>query len=152
MPETSVSRGERSRAVRDLWNRTLAQVPTAFGRIAYLASLRDPNTGRYQHFGLAQVYSEPEAELALRRSHSQVFNQWLNYPLSEQKSDLEQYLASLEGERRTVLETWGALAPYRNLMPTDATPAQKDLFLTDLEIILDLLRRELSPSSPTPAA
>ncbi len=143
---------ERSRAVRDLWARTLAQVPTTFGRIAYLASLRDANSGRYQHFGLAQVYSPEEAEQALRASHMDVFTEWLNYPLARQKSDLEEYLGSLEESRDTVLRAWTALNPYRNLTPMDASEAQKELFVSDLEVILELLRCETFPSAPTPDA
>jgi hypothetical protein len=32
-----------------LWRRTLSQIPSQFGRIAWLASLRNPNTGVYEH-------------------------------------------------------------------------------------------------------
>jgi hypothetical protein len=140
---------ERSRAARDLWNRTLAQVPTTFGRIAYLASLRDANTGRYQHFGLAQVYSDQEADQALRASHAEAFREWLNYPLVRQKADLEDYLSSLDEDRRTVLQAWAALGPYKNLIPTDAIEAERELFVSDLELILELMRSEASPSAPS---
>jgi len=143
---------DSSRAAPDLWARTLSQVPTLFGRLAYLASLRDANSGRYQHFGLAQVYSDEEADQALRSSHARVFADWLNYPLTRQKADLEEYLLSIEGDRRTLLETWAALSPYRNLIPAEATAAERELFLSDLELILQLLRSELSPSAPNPAA
>ncbi len=137
------------KAIRDLWSRTLAQVPTTFGRIAYLASLRDPDTGRYEHFGLAQIYSEEEADRALGSSHLQAFSEWLNYPLEQQKSDLEEYLGSLGKDRRRLLDTWSSLAPYRNLLPTRASQAEQQLFLSDLELILDLLRSEAGASSQT---
>ena len=120
--------------------------------MAYLASLRDPNTGRYHHFGLAQVYTELQAERALRSSHGQAFKEWLNYSLEQQKSDLEDYLLTLDGDRRTILETWRTLAPYRNVIPADASEAERQLFVSDLEIILDLLRSELSPSLRPPGA
>ncbi len=152
MPEAIENGPERSRALRDLWSRTLAQVPTSFGRIAYLASLRDANSGRYQHFGLAQIYSLEEAAEALLASHIEAFGEWLNYPLARQKSDLEEYLGSLEEDRTRVLETWLALSPYRNLIPTDATAAQRELFVCDLELILELLRSEISPSAPSRGA
>lgn len=137
---------ERNKAIQDLWTRTLAQVPTTFGRVAYLASLRDPNTGRYEHFGLAQIYSLEEADQALRWSHARAFSDWLNYSLAEQKDDLEAYLLSLEGDRQTVLRTWATLSPYRNLLPADASEAERQLFMSDLELILDLLRTGPSPS------
>src|SRR5213593_4178246 len=97
---------DRDRAIQDLWKRTLSQVPTTFGRIVYLASLRNPNTGTYEHFGLAQVYSLEEADRALRTSHGKTFAEWLNYPLAQQKDDLEEYLLSLDEDRQKILKTW----------------------------------------------
>ena len=146
------SRPKLDKALQDLWSRTLSQVPTTFGRIAYLASLRNLNSGRYEHFGLAQIYSEEQADGAIRLSHAQAMGEWLNFPLARQKGDLEEYLNSLEGGRQRVLETWEALEPHRSLLPTDASEAEKELFLSDLQLILELLRNELSPSSPRPGA
>ena len=146
MPDAQAPDPGHERAVRDLWRRTLSQVPTAFGRIAYLASLRDSNTGRYQHFGLAQLYSEENADRALRQSHMQAFAEWLNYSLERQKDDLEDYLRSLDRDRERILKTWATLAPYRNLLPVEVSEAERQLFLSDLELILELLRSELSPS------
>jgi hypothetical protein len=153
MVETKAGQPDRKRVIQDVWTRTLSQIPTTFGRIAYLASLRDPNTGRYGHFGLAQMYSLEEASEALYSSHRQVFAEWLNFPLARQKEDLEEYLLSLEGERSTVLRAWASLHSYQNLLPAPAGSAEKELFVSDLELILELLQTEpSSPSSPTPGA
>ncbi|HZS50478.1 MAG TPA: hypothetical protein VFA54_06450 [Bryobacterales bacterium] len=151
MPETLPNQsGEK--AIRDLWNRTLSQVPTAFGRIAYLASLRNPNTGLYEHFGLAQIYSEEQADRAIRLSHAEAFGTWLNFSLAQQKADLDEYLNELDPDRQRVLDTWTSLATYRNLIPMDASEAERQLFVSDLELILELLRSELSTSSRLPSA
>ena len=152
MAENQTGQANRRRAVQDVWARTLSQIPATLGRIAYLASLRNPNTGQYEHFGLAQMYSMEEADQALRESHRQAFAEWLNFPLARQREDLEEYVASLEGGRATVLEAWATLHSYRNLLPAAATEAESELFVTDLELILGLLRSEPSPSSPSPAA
>jgi hypothetical protein len=141
------SPSEPDRAAEDVWERTISQIPTTFGRIAYLASLRNDNSGRYQHFGLARIYSEQEADRVLRHCHREVFGDWLNFSLLQQRSDLEAYLNSMEDDRKTVLTTWLDLSPYRNLIPADATAAERRLYLSDLELILDLLRNELSLSS-----
>lgn len=134
-------------AAEDVWNRTLLQIPTTFGRIAYLASLRNDNSGRYEHFGLANIYSGEEADRVLRACHQGVFAEWLTFSLMRQRNDLEAYLNSIEDDRQTVLATWLDLSPYRNLIPADATAAERRLYLSDLELILDLLRNELSLSS-----
>src|SRR4051812_33121708 len=59
----------------DLWRHTLSQIPTIFGRLVYLSSLRDPNTGVYHHYGLAQRFDEESADQTLRESHLKAFSE-----------------------------------------------------------------------------
>ena len=128
----------------DLWRRTLAQIPTLFGKIVYLSGLRDANSGDYVHFGLSQRYSTEEANRILRESHERAFGEWLNSPLEQQRDDLEEYLRTLEDDRETILRTWLTLAPYNNLIPINTREAERLLYISDLELILDVLRNELS--------
>ena len=144
--------GLERRAASDLWRHTLSQIPSLFGRLVYLCSLRDQNTGHYQHFGLAQLFGEEEAHRALRQSHLESFGEWLAYSLEEQKADLDLYLAGLDGERRVILGTWIRVAPYRNLVPAGARDVERQLYLADLEAILELLRNECGVASPDPDA
>jgi hypothetical protein len=112
---------ERQRAKKDVWSRTLSQIPTTFG--------------------------DEEADAVLRQSHEEAFSEWLNFPLEAQRRDLEEYLESVEDDKSSVLRTWLTLAPYRNLGPAAAGPAERELYISDLELILELLRNEFSPSS-----
>ena len=152
MKPRSASGGPDRGAPADLWRNTLTQIPSVFGRLVYLCSLRDANTGAYEHYGLAQIFGPQAAEEALRESHQQVFLEWLGYGLEEQKADLDLYLAGLEGDRRTVLETWIRIAPYQNLVPSTVREAERHLYLRDLETILELLRVECGVASPDPDA
>ncbi|MGE5488006.1 MAG: hypothetical protein ACM3ZB_09340 [bacterium] len=147
-PKGALDRG----AAADLWRRTLSQVPTLFGRLAYLASLRDSNTGRYEHFGLSQAFGEIEADRVLRESHEQTFSEWLCQPLEMQQADLDQYLSELKGERAAVLATWMRLAPYRNLPPSSARDVEKRLFLADLETLLAIMRNQYGVNAGDPDA
>lgn len=139
-------------AAADLWRNTLSQIPTTFGRLVYLASLRDLNSGAYEHYGLAQIFGVKEADRTLRHSHSQVFTEWLNFNLEQQKGDLEEYLGGLEEDIGAILATWIRLAPYRNLIPARARDVEKQLYLTDLEAVLELLKHEHDVVSPDPTA
>jgi len=136
----------------DLWRHTLSQIPSLFGRLVYLHSLRDPNTGRYHHHGLEAIFGHAEANHAIQQSHELVFAEWLEFHLEQQKADLELYVAGLEPERRTVVEAWSRLEPYRSLPPDPARPVEKELFLADLETLLSLMRNELGVASPDPDA
>ncbi len=49
--------------IDETWGRELAEIETAYGRLVYLASLRDSNTGRYEHYA-----AEPGAASAYTRT------------------------------------------------------------------------------------
>jgi hypothetical protein len=139
-------------AAADLWRNTLSQIPSVFGRLVYLCSLRDANSGLYQHYGLAQVFSDREADRVLRQSHDQTFADWLCFNLEQQKADLDLYLSGLGSNRRTILDTWIRLTPYRGLIPSVVRDVERRLYLADLETILELLKNEYGVASLDPDA
>lgn len=127
-----------------LWRKTLSQVPTVFGRLAFMASLRNPVTGRYTHEELARLLSPEETDRALCNSHHQVFSEWLKFSLSEQKADLDDYLCTMGGVR--------AVFAYRHMVPPTARDVERQLYLTDLETLLELLRYEDDGAGASPEA
>jgi hypothetical protein len=139
-------------AAADLWRNTLSQIPTLFGRLVYLASLRNGNSGVYEHYGLAQVFGDKDADRTLRQSHTQVFSAWLNLNLEQQKADLEEYLSGLEEDVDSILANWVRMAPYRNLIPARAREVERQLYLTDIEVVIELLKFDHDVASPDPTA
>ncbi|MGI8745289.1 MAG: hypothetical protein ACR2NN_22495 [Bryobacteraceae bacterium] len=132
----------------DLWRNTLSQIPSVFGRLVYLSALRNPNSARYSHHGLALMFGEEEANRALRKSHARAFHDWLSFNLERQKSDLDLYLSALFEDRKTVLEAWISLTPYRNLIPNSAKTMERRLYLADFNAILELLKNEYAAEDP----
>ncbi len=135
-------------AISDLWRNTLSQIPAVFGRLVYLAALRDSNSGRYEHHGLSLVFGESEADRALRRCHVQTFSEWLCFNLEQQKADLDLYLSALPDERRRVIDTWLRLEPFRTVVPSSATNAETQLYLADFRILLGLLKNAYGVAAP----
>jgi hypothetical protein len=133
---------ERS-ALQDLWKHTLWRIPTILGRLAYLASLRDPNSGIYRHHGLSTAFGREESGKALRESHEQVFAEWLNLPLAGKHQDLMEYLAGLEDSRQAVVDHWLRSKVYRTQVPSSAREAEEKLFLEDLRALLETARNGL---------
>ena len=128
------------RPIEDLWRVTLSQIPSLLGRLVYLSSLRDPNTGMYAHLGLAHRFSPEDADEAIRESHEWAFDQWLLLRVAEQRDDCELYWSSLLEDRRLVAEMWIRTESYRTLFPASATPAQRVDFNAHMEIMLEWLR------------
>lgn len=141
-PARSLERG----ASADLWRNTLSRIASLFGRLVYLSSLRNPNSGRYEHYGLAQIFGATEADPAMRNSHTQTFSEWLYLPLEHQKADLDLYLSSLEEPRKVVIENWSRLALYRTFMPLTAKNTDRELYLTNIEALLAILRNGHGPA------
>lgn len=117
----------------ELWRQTLSQIPTVFGRLVYLASLRDAATNRYVHPSLTPLLGPEDADRTLCRSHHQVFTQWIGFSLAEQKADLDEYVRQTGGRKHL-------LQQYGNLVPAKARDVERLLYITDLETLVELLR------------
>src|SRR5579862_8888999 len=104
-------------ATADLFKNTLSRIPTVFGRLAYLASLRGPDSGVYGHHGLTLMFGREESRKALASSHEQVFLEWIKLSLEEKNRDLRAYLDGLEEPTPAVLEHWGQSEVYRSYVP-----------------------------------
>lgn len=115
-----------------MWRKTLLRIPTHFGRLVFLASLREDLTGKYCHVPLLEVLGRDLTDRTLRHSHHQIFAEWLNFSLSEQKSDLDDYLTASQLSLDAL--------PYRELAPFTAHQVERQLYLTDLETLLELIR------------
>ena len=70
--------------VRDFAATTLAAIPSVFGRLVYIASLRDFSSGKYEHAGLAALYSAEAVQESLECCHYEIFQRILETPLSLQ--------------------------------------------------------------------
>jgi len=75
--------------IHDFAVTTLSAIPDEFGRLTYIASLRDLSTGRYEHAGLSALYPEEAIQQALKQCHEEVFRRVLETPLSIQENDCE---------------------------------------------------------------
>jgi hypothetical protein len=139
-------------AASDLWRNTISQIPSVFGRLVYLASLRNSNNGCYEHHGLTLVFGEDEANKALKNSHTAVFGEWLSFNIEQQKADLDLYISGLFEDKRLVVETWLRLAPYNNVIPASIRSVERRLYIADFTALLELFKAAYGVAVPDPDA
>jgi len=135
---------QNRRIIQDFTVTTLAGIPGEFGRLTYMASLRDLSSGKYEHAGLAALYPDEAVQQALELCHEQIFERVLETPLARQEADLKECLERMPGGLSSTLSHWRRLEAYRVLMPERAPGYLKELFCSNLRALLELLQEECS--------
>lgn len=136
---------QNRRVVQDFTVNSLACIPGPYARLIYVASLRDLSSGRYEHHGLAALYPEEAVQQALELCHEQIFERILEMPLEKQLEDLQGCLAAMEGGLPAVVCHWRQLEPYRVLSPENAPDYLKELFFSNLRVLLEILYDQCNP-------
>ncbi len=121
----------------EMWKRTLSQIPTHFGRLVFVANLRDSGGG-YLFRPLMESVGREVTDRTLASSHYTIFAEWIAGSLSTQKADLDNYVRIHGSEE---------LARYREFIPVAAHQVERQLYLTDLETLLAMLRYEPGAAS-----
>jgi hypothetical protein len=133
---------QNRRIIQDFTETTLARISGNFARLAYIASLRDLSSGKYEHEGLTAVYPGEAVQQALEVCHEQVFERILETPLSSQEEDLRFCLSAMQGGLHTTVKHWQRLESYRVLVPEKSPEYLKDLFYSNLRALLEILQEE----------
>ena len=137
-------------AYDDLVNRSLSRIACELGRLIYLASTREYNTGNYYHEGLADRFGPEAARKALEIAHRQAFYKVSAYPLEDLVEELERYLDSTKENPLECLRAWQKLEPYRIAVPADVNATVARLFTSNLRLALAILRFRQGPSRQHP--
>ena len=72
--------------------------------------------------------------------------------MEEQKADLDLYVSALGYDKRTIVESWLHLTPYRHLIPGVVKRAEQELYLSDFGTLLTLLKNDYGVAVPDPDA
>jgi hypothetical protein len=133
----SMERFQQSRRViEDFTSRTLAAIPSDFGRLYYVSSLRDSGTGRYLHAGLTDMYSKNSVQEALSHCHEELFSRILETPLKEQARDLRNCLDSAGDRFWTVVDSWREEQSFRSMCPEGLPNYLSQLFCSNMGALL----------------
>lgn len=126
----------RSSPCSDSVRRAVSTIPTLFGRLAYIAALREPESGRYSHNAATGTFEPHELDEVLRREHVGIFEAWLCLNLAQQAADLSAYLEEHFENQSEAIRKW--TRELTALIPSAALEAQRALFRSDLEMLLNI--------------
>ena len=133
----SLERFQQSRAViEDFSSQTLAAISSDFGRLYYVSSLKDSDSGRYEHDGLTSLYPENAVQAALSHCHEELFSRILETPLREQERDLRACLGSAGDQFWDVVESWRESRYFQNMCPEGLPDYLHDLFNSNMGALL----------------
>ena len=133
----------------DFVDLAISKIPTSFGKLTLLASLRDENTGHYTDTLAALVYGKRLGAI-LEQRHRELFLAWLGLDLSTQTTQVEQYI-TVDGENQYSLnEQWIQQRLYEKLIPPAAREVERKLFVSNLVTILLLLEGRLRSGESQP--
>jgi hypothetical protein len=140
MMPLNMTRMDAAAARDDLEARTIIAIGNGFGRLVYLASTRDYNTGEYRHEGLISKFGREGAAAALLACHEEVFYRLVRLGLEEFTRELERYVDSPSAQRNKILTAWTGLEPYRVLIPASCNPLVVQLFVSNCKLALEILK------------
>jgi hypothetical protein len=131
---------QQSKAViEDFTARTLAVIPSDFARLYYVYKLKNPATGRYEHDGLREIYSENSVQAALAHCHAELFSRILETPLREQESDVRKSLETAGPELWNIVEGWRTSRPFCEMCPEGMPAYLSDLFNSNMDALLAII-------------
>ncbi len=127
-------------AMEDLRIRTLGPIGYDFGRLLYLASVRDYSTGAYQHHGLADSFSELAADEALTACHKELFYRLATCSLKLFVPQVERFMLAACHDLQRTLDFWETLEVYRLTVPCSCDRLTAALFISNIKIAMALLK------------
>jgi len=121
--------------------RALESLDGPFAKLAFLASLSDPYTGRYLHEGWSSVLPAELVHDALRDTHRRVFQTAVDLSLADLCNELRTHFHLLGEAEGRVAKLWLETEPYYELVPEGCPQLPRKFFITQIRAALAVLVR-----------
>lgn len=135
-----VTQSDIEAAKEDVKLRTLEPIGYDFGRLIYMSSLRDFNSGEYYHQGLAHSFSEQVASAALAASHQEIFYRLASSPLESLVAQVDRFIRSSPHDWEKTVNAWETLEAYRVMVPSVSNRLVVELFRSNVRVAMEVLK------------
>ena len=129
----------RENAISRYLQNALNSLPSPFAKLVFLASLRDPYTGRYFHEGWASVSSAADVNAALRETHRTVFDSVVDLSLISLTRELRSHFQCLGETELRAANLWLQTEPYHEMIPEGCNLLSRKFFISQLRLALEVL-------------
>src|SRR5437764_8380760 len=126
------------RSAADAVRQSLPPSGSLFEKLLDIASARDSQNNRYADPVLALEFGGIEIDAAFRQQHRKAFAAWLALTLEQQHAELLNYLEDRQ-KPQALLQHWMQPQSYERLIPRDAMALERNLFVSDFEIVAALV-------------
>jgi AraC-like DNA-binding protein len=133
-----------------IWQLLLIGTFSTFGRLECVASCYDPVICGYRHESLIGVIASEELDHTLRAVHRLVWDEWMNATFEQQHADLILYLRHPSIRLIDSLTSWCNTKVFINWLPQHVDPIQRSRFLSNLDILIDILKSEYGVNTHSP--
>jgi AraC-like DNA-binding protein len=140
---------ELSESVTFVSNELLIGISSLIGRIACLATFRDPQTRIYHDARVAARFGLDKTNHGMRAVHELLWNHWMRHSIEQQHADVLFYLSTLPTSVESLLLTWRDSRLYATFLPDCASQLERNLFTNNLYVVLELLYNQHTSSHPT---
>lgn len=139
-------------AEKVLWDKILSNTLSVLGRIALIGKYYNAQSDEYHSKELTTSLAATDLDIALRRAHKLVWREWLGFSLEAQEADLQLYLRSLPVEMGVLLARWRDTKAFLAFVPSFALAEEREIFASNLTVIVMLLCNEYALDVPRPQA
>jgi hypothetical protein len=137
--ESEEQRGNGARISFEHLMARVAEIPSIFGKLVFFAELACQSRGRAEQQGESPADStRSKLDRSVYHAHLKIFREWVSLSLQDQLEDLKAHLAHTESWR-DIVHAWTQTGCYNVFVPTDASPQEADLFLSDMALLTPLL-------------
>jgi hypothetical protein len=119
----------------ELLDLILKPILSLFGRLAYVASVREPLTGCYRHHLLESTLDRDAVDHLFRTAHTDLFREWLEQPLQQQHDDFNAYLGADGWLSNSSARAWYESGILHRIPPENVAATELSLFKGDLYVL-----------------
>lgn len=130
-------------SIANLLNKSLSALPNSVAQLIFLSSLFDSYTGRYLHEGWVSLDDSEQIHRVIQQRHHAVLAEVMELSVPDLADRIQEHLKE-NGSEPGIARMWLETEPFREMIPAGCSTLEREFFVSQVRIALELLRRSLT--------